>query len=157
MPEHAQKISRFVASALEAVGFTVKIELETNRPEYARSIGLRKNVGDLALFDSTPNTTFRVLDDKISSANNATWWLGYHDEEFQPLFAKARTEVTGHDRARAYAACLERVQQNPPWLYVTHPHVVWASRPGVVVDVGPSGVLPLVGEDQTSTQTYQQQ
>ncbi|KAM0689406.1 hypothetical protein Q7P36_011484 [Cladosporium allicinum] len=153
MPEHAQKISKFVASALEAVGFTVKIELETNRPEYARSIGLRKHVGDLALFDSTPNTTFRVLDDKVSSANNATWWLGYHDEEFQRLFTKARTEVTGHDRAEAYAACLKRVQQNPPWLYVAHPHVVWASRSGVAVDVGPSGVLSLAGEDQKSLQT----
>jgi peptide/nickel transport system substrate-binding protein len=157
MPEHAQKISRFVANALEAVGFSVKIELETNRPEYARSIGLRKDVGDLALFDSTPNTTFRVLDDKVSSANNATWWLGYHDEEFQQLFAKARTEVKGHDRAQVYAACLKRVQQNPPWLYVAHPHVVWASRPGVAVDVGPSGVLTLAGEGQTITQKYQQE
>jgi peptide/nickel transport system substrate-binding protein len=157
MPEHAQKISRFVTSALEVVGFTVKIELETNRPEYARSIGSRKYVGDLALFDSTPNTTFRVLDDKISSANNATWWLGYQDDEFQRLFAKARTEPIGHDRAQAYAACLKRVQQNPPWLYVAHPHVVWASRPGVTVDVGPSGVLSLAGESQTTAQTFQQE
>jgi peptide/nickel transport system substrate-binding protein len=125
MPEHAQKISRFVADALEAVGFTVTIELETNRPEYARSIGLRTHVGDLALFDSTPNTTFRVLDDKVSSANNATWWLGYHDEEFQELFARARTELTENDRGEAYAACLRRVQQNPPWLYVH----MWYGRP----------------------------
>lgn len=150
MPEHAQKISRFVASSLEAVGFTVKTELETNRPEYARSIGLRKNVGDLALFDSTPNTTFRVLDDKISSANNATWWLGYHDAEFQQLFVKVRAQLADVDRAQAYAACLERLQQNPPWLYVAHPHVVWASRPGVEIHVGPSGVLTLrdrVGSD----------
>jgi peptide/nickel transport system substrate-binding protein len=149
MPEHAQKISRFVADALEAVGFTVTIELETNRPEYARSIGLRKHVGDLALFDSTPNTTFRVLDDKVSSANNATWWLGYHDEEFQELFARARTELTENDRGEAYAACLRRVQQNPPWLYVAHPHVVWATKPGVAVDVGPSGVLTLAGESKS--------
>jgi peptide/nickel transport system substrate-binding protein len=146
MPEHAQKISRFVADSLEAVGFTVKIELETNRPEYARSIGLRKYVGDLALFDSTPNTTFRVLDDKVSSANNATWWLGYHDDEFQELFARARKELTDHDRAQAYAACLKKVQQNPPWLYISHPHVVWATRPGVALNVGPSGVLTLAGE-----------
>jgi peptide/nickel transport system substrate-binding protein len=148
MPEHAQKISKFVATSLEAIGFTVKIELETDRPEYARSIGLRKNVGDLALFDSTPNTTFRVLDDKISSANNATWWLGYDDEEFQLLFAKARNELTDVDRAKAYAACLKRVQQNPPWLYVAHPHVVWATRPGVSVNIGPSGVLTLADKGE---------
>ena len=150
MPEHAQKISRFVADSLEAVGFTVNIELETNRPEYARSIGLRKYVGDLALFDSTPNTTFRVLDDKISSASNATWWLGYHDEEFQELFAKARKQLTDQDRAQAYAACLKRLQQNPPWLYVAHPHVVWATRPGVALNVGPSGVLTLAVEEKVN-------
>ncbi|KAK1517639.1 serine/threonine protein kinase [Colletotrichum costaricense] len=66
MPEHAQKISKFVASSLEAVGFQVEIKVETNRPEYARQIGLKKEIGSLALFDSTPNSTFRVLDDKIS-------------------------------------------------------------------------------------------
>ncbi|KAL4790070.1 hypothetical protein BDV19DRAFT_394468 [Aspergillus venezuelensis] len=54
MPEQAEKISRFVASALQAVGVTVSVQVETNRPEYARSIGLRKQIGDLALFDSTP-------------------------------------------------------------------------------------------------------
>lgn len=152
MPEHAQKISKFVASSLEAVGFTVRIELETNRPEYARSIGLRKHIGDLALFDSTPNTTFRLLDDKISSANNATWWLGYHDEEFQHLFAKARAELTDAGRAQAYGACLKRVQQNPPWLFVAHPQVVWATQPGVAVDIGPSGVLTLAGRGKHDVQ-----
>ncbi|KAK4498839.1 hypothetical protein PRZ48_009349 [Zasmidium cellare] len=143
MPEHAEKISRFVASSLEAVGFTVKVEVETNRPEYARSIGLRKQVGDLALFDSTPNTTFRVLDDKVSSVNKNTWWLGYHDEGFLSLFDEAKSTVSDGDRAQAYAKSLKRLQQNPPWLYVAHPEVVWATRPGVSINVGSSGVLTL--------------
>ena len=88
MPEHAVKISLFVAASLEAVGFMVSIEVETNRPEYARSIGLRKEIGDLALFDSTPNSTFRVLDDKVSSEARNTWWLGYHDEECRDYLAR---------------------------------------------------------------------
>ncbi|KAL2822174.1 hypothetical protein BDW59DRAFT_173975 [Aspergillus cavernicola] len=116
MPEHAQKISRFIAASLEAVGFKVSIEVETNRPEYARSIGLRKQIGDLALFDSTPNSTFRVLDDKISSESRNTWWLGYHDAEVQGLFAEARKKVGDSERAEAYAKCLKRLQENPPWL-----------------------------------------
>ncbi|TQN64789.1 Glutathione-binding protein GsiB [Colletotrichum shisoi] len=40
MPEHAQKISAFVASSLRAVGFEVEVRVETDRPEYARQIGL---------------------------------------------------------------------------------------------------------------------
>lgn len=143
MPEHAQKISSFVAASLEAVGFKVKVELETNRPEYARSIGLRKQIGDLALFDSTPNSTFRVLDDKISSANNATWWLGYHDDKVQELIADARRQIEEEKRAQAYGRCLKRLQENPPWLYIGHPDVIWATKPDVRLQIGPSGVLTL--------------
>jgi peptide/nickel transport system substrate-binding protein len=141
MPEHAEKITSFVKRSLESIGFHVKVELETNRPEYARSIGLRKNIGDLALFDSTPNTTFRVLDDKLSSASHGTWWLGYHDDAFQKLFHKARTTVQQQERGKAYAACLAKLQENPPWLFIAHPDVIWASKPGVSVHIDPSGVL----------------
>lgn len=143
MPEHAQKISQFVASSLKAVGFKVNVELETNRPEYARQIGLTKRIGDLALFDSTPNSTFRVLDDKISSESHATWWLGYHDAEIQSLFKTARHQVGLDDRRQAYAKCLRRLQQNPPWLYVAHPDVVWATKLDIKLEIGPSGILTL--------------
>ncbi|TVY76808.1 Glutathione-binding protein GsiB [Fusarium oxysporum f. sp. cubense] len=143
MPEHAIKITGFVKRSLEAIGFKVDVEVETNRPEYARSIGLRKNIGDLACFDSTPNTTFRVLDDKVSSESHGTWWLGYHDDEFQRLFAKARIAAKGDDRNKAYAEALKRVHENPPWLYIAHPDVIWATKPGVKLSIGPSGVLEL--------------
>ncbi|KAF4777625.1 hypothetical protein HER10_EVM0004871 [Colletotrichum scovillei] len=143
MPEHAQKISEFVASALEAVGFKVEIKVETNRPEYARQIGLRKEIGSLALFDSTPNSTFRVLDDKISSSSHATWWLGYHDDKVQELFCEARNKISYDDRAEAYAKTLDRLQQNPPWLYIGHPDVIWATQREVGLQIGHSGVLTL--------------
>ncbi|KAI4593651.1 hypothetical protein KJ359_009135 [Pestalotiopsis sp. 9143b] len=142
MPEHALKITNHVKRSLEAVGFKLDVEVETNRPEYARSIGLRKDIGDLACFDSTPNTTFRVLDDKVSSTSHGTWWLGYHDDEFQHLFDKART-AQGRDRNQAYAAALKRVRENPPWLFIAHPDVIWATRPEVKISIGPSGVLEL--------------
>ncbi|KAM5516650.1 ABC-type dipeptide transport periplasmic component [Fusarium oxysporum f. sp. phaseoli] len=143
MPEHAIKITEFVKRSLEAIGFKVDVEFETNRPEYARSIGLRKNIGDLACFDSTPNTTFRVLDDKVSSESHGTWWLGYHDDGFQRLFAKARIAAKGDDRNKAYAEALKRVHENPPWLYIAHPDVIWATKPGVKLSIGPSVVLEL--------------
>ncbi|KAH8651442.1 hypothetical protein BX600DRAFT_418683 [Xylariales sp. PMI_506] len=143
MPEHAERISRFVSAALESVGFRVSVEVETNRPEYARQIGLHKRIGDLALFDSTPNSTFRVLDDKISSEARNTWWLGYDDEELQRRFRAARASVDPRARARAYGECLRRLQDNPPWLYVAHPDVVWATRKGVKLNIGHSGILKL--------------
>ncbi|SPN98662.1 uncharacterized protein DNG_01707 [Cephalotrichum gorgonifer] len=124
MPEHAQKISTFVASSLRAVGFEVEIKVETNRPEYARQIGLRKQIGDLALFDSTPNSTFRVLDDKISSVSKNTWWLGYHDDEVQRLFGAARNQVDSEDRARGGSTS----RQTPASKYFAILHIVICSR-----------------------------
>jgi peptide/nickel transport system substrate-binding protein len=143
MPEQAETISRFVASSLEAVGFKVEVTVETNRPEHARSIGLQKHIGDLALFDSTPNSTFRVLDDKVSSISRNTWWLGYHDNQTQQLIQEAKQKVDNGERANAYAQCLKRLQENPPWLYIAHPDVVWATRRGVQLSISHSGVLTL--------------
>lgn len=145
MPEHAQKISSFVAKSLREIGFEVEVKVETNRPEYARSIGFHKRIGSLALFDSTPNSTFRVLDDKISSASHATWWLGYHDDETQQLFEEARRKIDYEDRALAYAKVLRRLQENPPWLYIAHPEIVWATRHDLPYDlrIGQSGILSI--------------
>lgn len=145
MPEHAQKISKFVAQSLREVGFEVDVKIEPNRPEYARSIGFHKRIGSLALFDSTPNSTFRVLDDKISSTSRATWWLGYHDDETQSLFRDAREKVDYDDRAHAYAKVLRRLQENPPWLYIAHPEIIWATRHDLPyhLRIGQSGILSI--------------
>jgi peptide/nickel transport system substrate-binding protein len=127
MPEHAPEISRFVAEALERVGFHVRIETEHDRPEYARQVG-RKEIGDLSIFDSSPHSSFRVLDDKISSASQAVWWQGYHDAKVQELIPAASSAVAPQAREAAYAACLRRLNESPPWLYLVHPIALAAAR-----------------------------
>jgi peptide/nickel transport system substrate-binding protein len=130
MPERAPEISRFVAASLERVGLEVEIEVETDRPEYARQIG-RKEMGDMAIFDSSPHSTYRILNDKISSATRAVWWQGFDDAETEALIAAANRAVDDHDRQRAYARCLARLHHNPPWLYLVHPVDVFAARKGI--------------------------
>jgi peptide/nickel transport system substrate-binding protein len=127
MPERAPEISRFVAASLESVGFEVEIEVETGRPEYARQIG-RKEMGDLAIFDSSPHSTYRILNDKISSVTQAVWWQGYDDAEIEHLIAAANAAVEPQAREHAYAACLTYLNTNPPWLYLVHPVDVFAAR-----------------------------
>lgn len=130
MPERAPEISRFVAASLERVGLEVEIEVETDRPEYARQIG-RKEMGDMAIFDSSPHSTYRILNDKISSVTRAVWWQGFDDAETETLIAAANRAVGDHDRQRAYARCLTRLHHNPPWLYLVHPVDVFAARKGI--------------------------
>jgi peptide/nickel transport system substrate-binding protein len=128
MPEKAGEITRAVADALERIGMPTRIAEQPNRPEYAREVG-RKSIGDVAIFDSSPHSTFRVLDDKISSANQAVWWQGFRDTEAERLIATANAAVHDEAREAAYGAVLRRLHANPPWLYLFHPVEVFAARP----------------------------
>lgn len=127
MPERAPEVSRFVADALKAVGFEVEIEVESDRPEYARQIG-RKEMGDMAIFDSSPHSTYRIINDKISSVTKAVWWQGYDDPQAERLIAAANAAFEPVARENAYAACLTYLNANPPWLYLVHPVDVFAAR-----------------------------
>ena len=149
MPERAPQISAHVAASLRDVGFTVDVETEHDRPEYARQVGA-KRIGDLAIFDSSPQSTFRVLDDKVSSRSRAVWWQGYDDPQADDLIAAAGAAVTPGEREAAYARCLARLRANPPWLYLVHPVHVFAAAPAVGgVTIDPRGSL-VIGHPGTA-------
>ena len=149
MPERAPQISAHVAASLRDVGFTVDVETEHDRPEYARQVGA-KRIGDLAIFDSSPQSTFRVLDDKVSSRSRAVWWQGYDDPQADDLIAAAGAAVSPGEREAAYARCLARLRANPPWLYLVHPVHVFAAAPAVGdVTIDPRGSL-VIGHPGTA-------
>jgi peptide/nickel transport system substrate-binding protein len=129
MPERAPAITACIARDLAAVGFAPRIEMEHDRPLYARQIA-NKQMGDVALFDSSPHVTFRVMDDKISARSRALWWQGYEDEQADTLFTAARAAPETDRRARLYGRTLARLQDNPPWLYLVHPVALAARRHG---------------------------
>lgn len=130
MPERAPEISAFVARSLEAVGLVVDVKIEEDRPEYARQIG-RKEMGDMAIFDSSPHSTYRILNDKISSVTKAVWWQGFDDPQTEQLIAAANAAVAPEARETAYGHCLSHLRDNPPWLYIIHPVDVFAARKGL--------------------------
>lgn len=144
LPEKALEISERVAHDLAAVGLPCTIHVQKDRPEYAREIG-RKIIGDLAIFDSSPHSTYRVLNDKISSAARGVWWQGYDDAEVERLITAANHSVEDPAREAAYGAVLRRLHANPPWLYLFHPVEVFAARPGTApLALDGKGVLSLV-------------
>ncbi len=128
MPERAPQISERVAHDLARAGIPARIQAEPDRPDYARQVG-RGQIGNLAIFDSSPASTFRVLNDKISSTVQGQWWQGFDDPALEPMIAEAN-RTTDHDaRAQAYGRCLRRLHDNPPWLYLFHPVEAFATRP----------------------------
>ena len=130
MPEKAVEISRIVQHALASVGVSARLDIQRDRPEYARQVG-RKEIGDLAIFDSSPHSTYRILNDKISSAVRAVWWQGHDDPPLEALIRSANHAVEPADRAAAHGRCLAQLNANPPWLYLFHPIEVFAARPGI--------------------------
>ncbi|MDO1585352.1 ABC transporter substrate-binding protein [Rhizobium oryzicola] len=136
MPERAPEISTYVADCLEKIGLNVDVQIEEDRPEYARQIG-RKEMGDMAIFDSSPHSTYRILNDKISSTTKAVWWQGFDDAETERLISAANCAVSDIEREVAYGRCLKRLHDNPPWLYLVHPIDVFAASktaPGLSID-----------------------
>lgn len=130
MPERAAEVTAMVQQALAAVGVTARIERQTDRPEYAREIG-RKQMGDVAIFDSSPHSTYRVLNDKVSSATRGVWWQGHDDPQLETLILNANHALGHAARAVAYGRCLARLHANPPWLYLFNPVEIAAARPGL--------------------------
>lgn len=128
MPDRAEAMARFVASSLEAIGLKVVMEVETDRAAYARQVGLEKRIGDMALFDSSPHSTFRVLNDKVDSTTQAVWWQGYQDAETDRLIQLANEAVEDEDRQVAYSLALDRLREDPPWIYLVHPVEVFGAR-----------------------------
>jgi peptide/nickel transport system substrate-binding protein len=131
MPEKALQVGQALRDDLADVGLSVRLEVETDRPEYARQIG-RKAMGDMAIFDSSPHSTYRVLNDKISSAAQGVWWQGHDDPELERLIAAANAAVSFDARERDYGRCLARLNANPPWIYLYHPIDVFAARKSIV-------------------------
>jgi hypothetical protein len=131
MPDRAEAITSFVVKSLKAVGLMVEVEVEEDRAAYARRVGLEKKIGHMALFDSSSQSTFRVLDDKTSSETKAFWWQGYQDAAVDDLIKVASCAVEHEDREEAYSVCLKRLRENPPWLYLVHQGEVFAARLGL--------------------------
>jgi peptide/nickel transport system substrate-binding protein len=129
MPERSREISAAAADSLGRIGLPTRIEVQPDRPEYAREVG-RKRIGDLAIFDSSPHSTFRVLNDKISSLVQGIWWQGHDDPGLETLITAANHALGDEARDAAYARALARLNADPPWLYLFHPVEVFAARPG---------------------------
>ena len=141
MPHKAEAVTRMIAAMLEDIGLVVQVDVEPDRPSYARQIGA-KRMGDSAIFDSSPHSTFRILDDKISSTTRGVWWQGYDDPAVEASFTAARHALGDERRAAAYARCLVQLHRDPPWLYLFHPIDVLASRSGTPgLELDHKGVL----------------
>lgn len=126
-PDRALQVSHLIQEQLSWIGLSVEVEVEDDRPRYARDVS-RKLIGDMAVFDSSPLSTYRVLREKISSKERGLWWQGVDEQEADQLIHDAHHAVSVEERRAAYEQCLRWLHRNPPWLYLYHPVRLYAHR-----------------------------
>lgn len=120
LPDEAPELAVRVAAYLADVGLEARVRTERDRPGYATRVRTR-DIGDLACFDSSPASTYRVFREKFHSGVAGPWWLGWANPAFDALVDRARCTVSFEDRRRLYQAAYRIVRDEAPWLYLYNP------------------------------------
>jgi peptide/nickel transport system substrate-binding protein len=142
MPEMGVQISERIVRYLQDIGISASVVVREDRPLYAKEIGYNKEIGSMALFDSSPHSTFRVLRDKISSQEQAVWWMGVQDDITASMITKATRCYKTQERFAAYSECLQRLHDCPPWLYLFHPIRLVAGNESLTgMDLNHTGII----------------
>ena len=145
IPDRAPQVAQLIQKDLAEIGIRARIEEQPDRPLYAREVS-QKKIGHIALFDSSPLSTYRALREKLSSRIRGLWWQGVTDGTADLLISAAHTTVQPSERREAYGRCLQWLHDHPHWLYLYHPTRLFAIRHGIApVTMNHGGFLRLPG------------
>ena len=128
LPDEAPELAARVAAYLAAIGLQVDIQTDTDRPGYALRVRVGY-VGDLACFDSSPSSTFRVFSEKFHSGLAGPWWMGYSNQTFDDLVDRARSQADFSLRKELYQKAYALLREEAPWLFLYNPVRLTAISP----------------------------
>jgi peptide/nickel transport system substrate-binding protein len=153
LPDCAPQVCEMVAQQLGEIGLRVKIDTVQDRFAYANEVGAR-HIGHMAIFDSTPHSTYRILREKVSSRVKWIWWQGVVDDQADALISAAHECYLPEARKKAYEKVLTYLNEAPVWLYLYHPINVYAYHEGVQgVEMNHAGLLRFLNQE-TAFQTF---
>ena len=143
LPDCAEALTAEIARQLAEVGVTLDVRRIEDREEYAHMVR-RSEVRDMAVFDSSPLSTYRVLREKIDARHQGSWWLGYHNGEVEALIDAAAETPDDAARRAIFRRAHRRLVADPPWLFcfcetrrtaLAGDHPGWTTRYDGVLDV----------------------
>ncbi len=120
LPDEAVPLTAALAAQLSQIGVTLDVTYHEDREAYAHQVR-RKEIRDLAVFDSSPLSTYRVLVEKLDARVRGSWWEGYHNPQVEALIDAARVCVDVPARAALFAKAYAVMQRDPPWLTLYNP------------------------------------
>jgi peptide/nickel transport system substrate-binding protein len=117
IPEEGPRLAENVALALKSIGIDAKVVLHDDRTEYARKIA-EKELDGIFCFDSSPLGTYKVLNEKLDSRQEGTWWQGYESGEFNALLSEAVRTIADDARQEIYFRAYDILRNDAPWLFL---------------------------------------
>jgi peptide/nickel transport system substrate-binding protein len=143
LPDEAQYLTAELARQLTEVGIRLDVRLTRNRTRYAENVR-DKRIRDMALFDSSPMSTYRVLAEKIDSRVQGSWWQGYCNDRVDRLVDRVASTTDAPARAKLLCEACNILREDPPWLtlynrtrctVLRRRHAGWRMRPDGVLDL----------------------
>ena len=143
LPDEAQCLTAELARQLAEVGIRFDVRLTEDRTRYAENVR-DKRIQDMALFDSSPISTYRLLIEKIDSRVQGSWWQGYRNERVERLVDRIASTTDDAARAELLREACNVLRQDPPWLTLYNHkrfsvlrgrHAGWSMRPDGVLDL----------------------
>ena len=120
LPDEAVVLTAALAAQLQQIGVTLNVTYFEDREAYAHMVR-RKEIADLAVFDSSPLSTYRVLVEKLDARVKGSWWEGYHNPQVEALIDQGRRCIDNTARATIYAKAYTIMQKDPGWLTLYNP------------------------------------
>ena len=143
LPDEAQHLTAELARQLAEFDIRLDVRLTENRTRYAENVR-DKRIQDMALFDSSPMSTYRVLAEKIDSRVKGSWWQGYRNERVEGLVDRIASTTDDAARAELLREACNILRDDPPWLTLYNHkrctvlrgrHTGWRMRSDGVLDL----------------------
>jgi peptide/nickel transport system substrate-binding protein len=145
-PDEAPALAALVAQHYEAAGIQTTIRTFADRPGYAQMVK-QKQMDDLACFDSTPVSTYRVLREKFHAGVAGPWWQGYRNPDLDRAVDQAAREPDVERRRAIYQRAHRLIRDDAPWVFLYSPTSVTGLGPGAgPLEIRPQGLLTLTAQ-----------
>lgn len=84
-----------------------------------------KQIDDMAWFDSSPLSSYRVCREKLHSGYKGAWWEGYSNATLDRLVDQAERTLDPEKKEKLYKGVYREAWEDPPWLYLYRPRMFW--------------------------------
>lgn len=124
-PDESIPLAELIAAQLREVGVKANLTVYQDRPGYAHRVRDKK-FGDIACFDSSPASAWRVYVEKLDSRRQGPWWQGYHSDALNALLDQIAATKDNPARAKLMEQAFRLVHDDAPWLFLYAPDTHWA-------------------------------